>query len=56
MHKNRGFNVDEHVVAALTAQGENEWETCEIEEKNDILWRWQAIQTRTPGFSEGKYQ
>jgi hypothetical protein len=56
MHKNRGFNVDEHVVAALTAQGESEWEACGLEEKQDILWRWRAIQTRTLGFSEGKSQ
>ncbi|TVY42041.1 Vacuolar protein sorting-associated protein [Lachnellula subtilissima] len=56
VHKSRSNNVDGHVIDLLLAKGEEEWKTCGVEERSNVLSRWHEVQLLETDFLEGKYQ
>lgn len=53
INKTRGPNDE---VIRLREQGEQEWDACEVDTKNEILRRWYEIQPPLYDFAEGKFQ
>lgn len=39
-----GSSVQNYIIASRTAQGFDEWQRSSVEEKNDIVTRWKAMQ------------
>lgn len=56
IQKKRGFNVDEHVVAAMMSRGEEDWKMSTEEERNVILQRWEKAKEGENNSRVFKYQ
>ncbi|KAK3642642.1 hypothetical protein LTR56_010690 [Elasticomyces elasticus] len=44
MQKQFGSSVQNYIIAARTAQGFDEWQASSVEERQDIVIRWKALQ------------
>ena len=44
MQKQFGSSVQNYIIAARTAQGFDDWQSSSVEERADVVQRWQALQ------------